>query len=82
MYGYTAAHRSIPLGTYVKVTNIRTNKTVVVKINDRGPKIKSRVLDLSYMAAKALGIEGIGYVKIDVDTSSILYDSNSFRNTQ
>ena len=52
----TAAHRTLPLGTYVRVTSLATMKSVVVRVNDRGPFIKGRVIDLSYAAASGLGL--------------------------
>jgi rare lipoprotein A len=60
----TAAHRSLPFGTKVKVTNQRNGKAVVVRINDRGPFIKGRVIDLSKAAARTLGFVGAGHTKI------------------
>jgi rare lipoprotein A len=68
MYSYTAAHRSLPLGSKVRVTNLQNGKDIVVKINDRGPYTKNRIIDLSYSAAKSLGIidSGIQDVKIEV----------------
>lgn len=60
----TAAHRSLPFGTKVKVTNQRNGKAVVVRINDRGPFIKGRVIDLSKAAARTLGFIGAGHTKI------------------
>jgi rare lipoprotein A len=60
----TAAHRSLPLGTKVRVTDVATNKSVVVRITDRGPFIRNRVLDLSLGAARRLGIEDRGVIKI------------------
>ena len=67
MNGLTAAHRSLPLNCYVKVTNKTNGKSVVVKVNDRGPFHGNRVLDLSYGAAKQLGItnKGVGNVAIE-----------------
>ncbi|MGO2018388.1 MAG: septal ring lytic transglycosylase RlpA family protein [Psychrobacter sp.] len=67
MNALTAAHRSLPLNCYVKVTNNTNGKTVVVKVNDRGPFHGNRVLDLSYAAAKQLGItnKGVGNVSIE-----------------
>lgn len=62
--GLTAAHRSLPFGTKVKVTNLRTGKTVIVRINDRGPFIKGRVMDLSLGAAKVIGLTRTGVAKI------------------
>jgi rare lipoprotein A len=60
----TAAHRSLPFGTKVAVTNKRNGKTVVVRINDRGPFIKGRVIDLSKAAAGKLGFIGAGHTAI------------------
>ena len=55
MYDFTAAHRELPLGTFVKVTNLKNLKSVVVRINDRGPVTPGRIIDLSYSAARSLG---------------------------
>src|SRR5229473_3325575 len=60
MRDFTAAHPSLKLGTYVKVTNLRNGKAVVVRINDRGPVIDGRIIDLSYNAARALGFKERG----------------------
>lgn len=62
----TAAHRTLPFGTLVQVTNVRTGKSVVVRINDRGPFRKGRVIDVSYAAAKKLGMiqSGIAPVRL------------------
>ena len=67
MNALTAAHRSLPLNCYVKVTNKSNGKSVVVKVNDRGPFHGKRVMDLSYGAAKQLGItsKGVGNVSIE-----------------
>jgi len=64
----TAAHRSLPLGTLVRVINIKNGRKVIVKINDRGPYEKGRMIDLSYEAARRLGItkKGLAKVKIEV----------------
>lgn len=62
--GLTAAHRKLPFGTKLKVTNIRTGKSVIVRVNDRGPFIKGRVLDLSLGAAKIIGLNRSGVAKI------------------
>jgi len=56
MHGLTAAHKTLPFGTKVKVTNSRTGRSVVVRINDRGPFTRGRVIDLSRGAAEAIGI--------------------------
>jgi rare lipoprotein A len=60
MYKYTAAHKILPIGTKVKVTNLNNNKSVIVRINDRGPFVKERIIDLSYVAAKQIGIDKTG----------------------
>jgi rare lipoprotein A (peptidoglycan hydrolase) len=65
---FTAAHRTLPFGTRVKVTNIRNGRSVVVRINDRGPYKHDRLIDVSYVAAKEIGIvrRGKGRVRIEV----------------
>ncbi len=67
--GLTAAHRTLPFGTKVRVTNLRTGKSVVVRINDRGPFIRGRVIDLSLGAANLVGLTKSGVAKV---TYSIL----------
>lgn len=66
--GLTAAHRTLPFGTKVKVTYLKTGKSVVVVINDRGPYAKSRILDLSGAAAKKVGMidDGHGKIKLEI----------------
>ena len=66
----TAAHRSLPFGSKVKVTNQRNGKSVVVRINDRGPFIKGRVIDLSKAAASKLGFVSSGHAPICISKSS------------
>lgn len=61
---FTAAHRSLPFGTRLRVTDPRSQRTVVVVVNDRGPFTKGRVLDLSLAAAKALHMTGRGLIKV------------------
>jgi len=63
----TAAHRSLPFGTKVRVTDLTTNRSVVVRITDRGPFIRNRVLDLSLAAARSLGILDRGVVQIQAE---------------
>jgi rare lipoprotein A len=67
MDALTAAHRTLPLGSYVRVTVPYSGKSIVVKINDRGPYVHGRVIDLSYEAAKLLGLQrtGVAHVKIE-----------------
>lgn len=66
MLGMTAAHKSLPLPTYVQVTNLANGKKVIVKVNDRGPFLQNRLIDLSYAAAKKLGMVGHGTAYVDV----------------
>ncbi|GAB5466167.1 MAG: hypothetical protein Kapaf2KO_16030 [Candidatus Kapaibacteriales bacterium] len=65
MYDYTAAHKTLPFGTIVKVTNQRTGKKVLLKINDRGPYVGDRIIDLSVTGAKEIGALGLSTVKIE-----------------
>lgn len=67
MYDLSAAHPTLPFGTYVKVTNLDNGKSVVVRINDRGPFVKGRIIDLSYAAAMQLGMTGPGVVPVMVE---------------
>lgn len=66
--GLTAAHRYLPFGTVVRVTNLRNGRQVVVRINDRGPFVKNRIIDLAYGAARRIGLNrsGIARVKLDI----------------
>ena len=68
MYDLTAAHPTLPLGTHVKVTNLRNGKTVIVRVNDRGPVVEGRIIDLSYEAARVLNLDhqGIQTVRLDL----------------
>jgi rare lipoprotein A len=68
MNGMTAAHQTLPLGTIIRVTHLGNHKSVVVKVNDRGPFVGDRILDLSYEAARKLGMiqEGVARVRIDI----------------
>ncbi|HJF28838.1 septal ring lytic transglycosylase RlpA family protein [Acinetobacter bohemicus] len=67
MNALTAAHRSLPLNCYIRVTNKNNGKSVVVKVNDRGPFHGNRVLDLSYGAAKQLGITSAGTANVNIE---------------
>jgi rare lipoprotein A len=66
MYAMTAAHKTLPLPTYVRVTNLENQRSVVLRVNDRGPFHANRIIDLSYTAAWKLGIlpKGTGYVEV------------------
>jgi rare lipoprotein A len=67
MFELTAAHRKLPLGTFVKVTNLKNGKWIVVRINDRGPYVGDRIMDLSYGAARLLNFrDGVERVRIDL----------------
>lgn len=66
MNEFTASHRNFPFGTKVKVTNLSNNKSVILKINDRLPKGSRRIIDVSYKAAKELGMIGHGVVKGEI----------------
>lgn len=88
MYKYTAAHRTLPFGTLVRVINLKNGKSVVVRINDRGPFVKGRIIDLSYASAKKIGIvkEGVAPVRIEVlDVSGfsikLSYDTGTYNGT-
>ena len=67
MYQFTAAHRHLPLGTMVRVTNLQNGESVVVRVNDRGPLPKSRIIDLSYGAARMIGMSGAGLEPVRLD---------------
>jgi rare lipoprotein A len=67
MYDMTAAHPTLPLGSYVRVTNLRNGRAVVVKVNDRGPIVEGRIIDLSYGAAQVLQFQDHGLQKVRLD---------------
>jgi rare lipoprotein A len=64
--GMTAAHRTLPIGTLVRVTHRRSGRSVVVRINDRGPFVRGRVIDVTPAAARVLGFSGLAPVTVDV----------------
>jgi rare lipoprotein A len=66
MYGMTAAHKTLPLGTFVRVRNLENRREVEVRINDRGPFVRGRIIDLSYTAAKRLGIVAAGTAPVEI----------------
>lgn len=74
MLAMTAAHRTLPLPTYVEVTNLRNHRRIIVKVNDRGPFHSNRLIDLSYVAAKKLGMIGHGTTLVRVTA----IDPNSY----
>jgi rare lipoprotein A len=65
--GLTAAHRTLPFGTKVRVVNVKSGKSVVVRINDRGPFIRGRIIDLAFGAARAVGLHRAGVAKVRID---------------
>jgi len=65
MNGLTCAHRSLPLGSWVRVTNLKNRRSIFVRVNDRGPVPEDRIIDLSYGAARAVGLAGVGKVKLE-----------------
>jgi len=62
----TAAHRTLPFGTRVRVTNLENGRSVVVHVNDRGPFAAARILDVSHAAAKAIGMVGAGVARVEM----------------
>ena len=68
MNGLSAAHRELPLGTIIRVTHLKNGKSIIIPVNDRGPFIEGRILDLSLGAAKKLDMvaEGVARVKIEL----------------
>jgi len=70
MHDLTAAHNTLPLGTLVVVTNLNNGKSVTVRINDRGPFVKNRAIDLSYAAAKAIDLVGPGTAPVRIEVLS------------
>ena len=77
MYQFTAAHRSLPLPTYVRVTNLDNGKNLIVRVNDRGPFHENRIIDLSWAAAVRLGIEQAGTGRVRVEALSPGTDNQS-----
>lgn len=80
MYDLTAAHKKLPLGTYVRVTNLANRKSVIVKINDRGPFVKGRIIDLSYAAAKKIGMAEKGVQKVKIEIVSVPKYAKKYKN--
>jgi len=70
MYGMTAAHLTLPMGSFVRVTNLRNGRSVVVRVNDRGPIVPGRIIDVSYEAAQALQFRAKGLQRVRLDLVS------------
>jgi len=81
MYGMTAAHPTLPIPSYARVTNLANQKSVVVRVNDRGPFLHERVMDLSYTAAYKLGIIGNGSQEIEIESLSSEITMNTLART-
>lgn len=67
MHAMTAAHKTLPLGVYVKVLNKKNGREIVVRVNDRGPFVDGRIIDLSYSAARNLGVVGSGTAQVQIE---------------
>lgn len=67
MFALTAAHRKLPFGTRIRVTNLTNFRSLILRVNDRGPVPKSRILDVSYAAARALGFKSAGLTLVRID---------------
>lgn len=81
IHDYTAAHRSLPIGAKVRVFNLRNGKEIIVRINDRGPFNKRRIIDLSLAAAKVIGLLRVGVAKVKLEVISIPQETYySFKN--
>jgi rare lipoprotein A len=72
MYEITAAHKTLPIPCYAKVTNMTNKRSIIVRVNDRGPFKKGRIIDLSYAAAKKLGIIKKGTAEVYVQAINVL----------
>ena len=70
MYGETAAHKTLPMGTVLLVKNLRNQKSCIVRINDRGPFVKDRIVDLTYTAAEKIGMIGTGTDPVEITAMS------------
>jgi rare lipoprotein A len=82
MYGMTAAHKTLPLPTYARVTNLKNGKSVVVRINDRGPFVSNRLIDLSYSAAAKLDMLKEGTTLVEVKAITVEEPDNLTRSAQ
>lgn len=70
-YSFTAAHKNLPFGSILRVTNLRNGKDVYLRINDRGPFIRGRVLDMSLAAAEAIAFNGRGVIRVKIELISL-----------
>jgi rare lipoprotein A len=77
MYAMTAAHKVLPLGTHVKVTNLQNGRSTIVRVNDRGPFVAGRVIDLSYAAADTIGVAKSGLAPVHVEAIQVAAEQRS-----
>lgn len=77
MYAMTAAHKTLPMGVYVRVTNRKTRQQIVVRVNDRGPFVAGRIIDLSYSAANQVGVVGPGTAPVRIEALGFRSDGSS-----
>jgi rare lipoprotein A len=75
MYKISAAHKTLPIGTSLKVTNLLNNKIIVVRVNDRGPFVAGRIIDLSFKAAEKLGIVVAGTAKVKIEAVQVVTEN-------
>ena len=78
MYALTAAHKTLPINTMVKVTNLQNGKSTIVRINDRGPFVPDRIIDLSYQAAQEIGLIKHGTAKVELEVVSLDKTANRY----
>jgi rare lipoprotein A len=78
MYDHTAAHKTLPINTIVKVTNLANKRSTIVRINDRGPFVKDRIIDLSYQAALEIGVVKHGTAKVELEVISFDQSANQY----
>lgn len=74
----TCAHRTLPFGTKLRVTNLQNNKTIIVRVNDRGPYVKGRIIDLSFKAAKALDFVKNGHAKVKIELNNQVIEGTTY----
>ncbi len=71
MHSFTGAHKKLPFGTIIRVTNLRNGKEVFIRVNDRGPFVKGRIIDLSHAAAKAINFNNKGVIRVRIEVLSL-----------
>ncbi len=81
MFRFTAAHMTLPLGSWIRVTNVRNGKSVIVRVNDRGPVVPGRIIDLSYGAAQILDFRARGVARVRLDVVQLPEETRTARLT-